>query len=408
MNEDRRAVLFGQPDLLGRLREIPAVILDPEERRLPSSAVSLKQCFSRDQLDDRHVDSLILKKIARSMARLMKDLADRSICPGLYDMKDIYVDMSGEDYPVFLTRPERFQMGDMEQDYEWFPEDERLLPDRVLFDQKDQDKANQRFLFRILVGSSRGNIHFPPVRSDMDYAQIFYNILPEDWKRWMEEERVVSSREWIETLSASIAAEEAFVRQIHDKEENISEAGPDPVEDGLNDRDDGFTAAVTGPGRTRHVLYLLLRTDLDCADTMSHLLYDMQDFMEADAGMRRDQLNTAIVYGSGSVKARDFRCYPDRFRFQIPPYIEEYSAGEAMLVSAALIDQIANREQGDSLHMVILLDGRLPNDRIFKAGLTALTRLQKEGVSFLVRSAGDVDCEACSSLKDLENNGEQL
>ena len=408
MNEDRRAVLFGQPDLLGRLREIPAVILDPEERRLPSSAVSLKQCFSRDQLDDRHVDSLILKKIARSMARLMKDLADRSICPGLYDMKDIYVDMSGEDYPVFLTRPERFQMGDMEQDYEWFPEDERLLPDRVLFDQKDQDKANQRFLFRILVGSSRGNIHFPPVRSDMDYAQIFYNILPEDWKRWMEEERVVSSREWIETLSASIAAEEAFVRQIHDKEGNISEAGPDPVEDGLNDRDDGFTAAVTGPGRTRHVLYLLLRTDLDCADTMSHLLYDMQDFMEADAGMRRDQLNTAIVYGSGSVKARDFRCYPDRFRFQIPPYIEEYSAGEAMLVSAALIDQIANREQGDSLQMVILLDGRLPNDRIFKAGLTALTRLQKEGVSFLVRSAGDVDCEACSSLKDLENNGEQL
>ena len=408
MNEDRRAVLFGQPDLPGKLREIPAVILDPEERRLPSSAVSLKQCFSRDQLDDRHVDSLILKKIARSMARLMKDLADRSICPGLYDMKDIYVDMSGEDYPVFLTRPERFQMGDMEQDYEWFPEDERLLPDRVLFDQKDQDKANQRFLFRILVGSSRGNIHFPPVRSDMDYAQIFYNILPEDWKRWMEEERVVSSREWIETLSASIAAEEAFVRQIHDKEENISEAGPDPVEDGLNDRDDGFTAAVAGPGRTRHVLYLLLRTDLDCADTMSHLLYDMQDFMEADAGMRRDQLNTAIVYGSGSVKARDFRCYPDRFRFQIPPYIEEYSAGEAMLVSAALIDQIANREQGDSLQMVILLDGRLPNDRIFKAGLTALTRLQKEGVSFLVRSAGDVDCEACSSLKDLENNGEQL
>jgi hypothetical protein len=79
-----------------------------------------------------------------------------------------------------------------------------------------------------------------------------------------------------------------------------------------------------------------------------------------------------------------------------------------MLVSAALIDQIANREQGDSLQMVILLDGRLPNDRIFKAGLTALTRLQKEGVSFLVRSAGDVDCEACSSLKDLENNGEQL
>ena len=402
MNEERRAMLLGQPDLLGKLKEIPAVVIGPQDRPLPSTAVSMKQCFSRDQLDARHVDSLILKKIARSMARLMKDLADRSVCPGLFDMKDIYVDMAGEDYPVFLTHPERFQMGELEQDYEWFPEDERLLPDRVLFDQKDQDRANQRFLFRILVGSSRGNIHFPPVRSDMDYAQIFYNILPELWKKWLEENRVVSCREWIETLSASIAGEEAFVRKLHNKERTLSEGGTDPAmgegyppEAGLLDENDE-------PGQTRYILYLLLRTNLACADSMSRLLYDSQEFMEAEAGLRRDQLSTAIVYGNGSVKARDFRCYPDRFRFQIPAHIEEYSAGEAMLVSAALIDRIPDRGQGESLQMVILLDGRIPNDRIFKAGLAALARLGEEGISFLVKSSGDVDCEACSSLKDLE------
>ena len=402
MNEERRTLLLARPGLLGRLKEIPAVITGPEDRPLPSTAVSMKQCFSRDQLDARHVDSLILKKIARSMARLMRDLADRSICPGLFDMKDIYVDMAGEDYPVFLTHPERFQMGDLEQDYEWFPEDERLLPDRVLFDQKDQDRANQRFLFRILVGSSRGNIHFPPVRSDMDYAQIFFNILPELWKKWLEEDRVVSCREWIDTLSASIAGEEVFVRKLHNKERILSEGGTYPAGEEGYPPEAGFMDKKDEPGQTRYVLYLLLRTNLACADSMSRLLYDSQELMEAEAGMRRDQLSTAIVYGNGSVKARDFHCYPDRFRFQIPAHIEEYPAGEAMLVSAALIDEILDRGQGESIQMVLLLDGRLPNDRIFKAGLAALIRLGEEGISFLVRSSGDVDCEACSSLKDLE------
>ena len=140
---------------------------------------------------------------------------------------------------------------------------------------------------------------------------------------------------------------------------------------------------------------------------MSRLLYDMQELLEEEAGLRRDQLSTAIVYGSGAVRARNFRCYPDRFRFQIPAHIEEYSAGEAMLVSVALVDQIRVDEPGETIKVVILLDGRIPNDRLFKAGLELLARLKEEEVSYLVRSAGDVDCEAFGNLKDLEEDPPQ-
>ncbi len=395
MNEERKKRLYEDRDLLAGLSEIPAVLTDPENRPLPFSAVSLKDCFARDHLDSQHIDSLILKKIARSMARLMKEFRDRGIFPGLYDMKDIYVDLAGSDYPVYLLFPERFQMGEMEQDYEWYPEDERNLPDTVFFDQAAQDRANQRFLFRILVGSSRGNIHFPPVRSEMDYAQIFYNILPDEWKTWLEEDRIVPAGDWIEALDASIEAEERMARQVRGK----------AVAELYSDLEAGPGKGEEEKGDLLHILFLLLRTDPDCADSMSRLLYDMQEILEGEACIKKYQLNTAIVYGDGVVKARDFRQYPEKFRFQIPSRISEYSPGEAMVIGAAMMEEYKKKHSEGIFRIGILLDGKIANDGMFRAGLEYLARLGDQGVSFAVRCLGDVDCEACQSLKELEHDG---
>ena len=392
MSEERKKWLRENRDLFAGLSEIPAVITDPEAGHLPSSAISLKECFARDSLDRHHIDSLILKKIARSMAGLMKELGDREICPGLYDMKDIYVDLSGSECPVYLLHPERFQMGEIEQDYEWYPEDERNLPDIVFFDQPAQDRANQRFLFRILVGSARGNLHFPPVRSELDYAQIFYNILPDEWKEWLEEDRVIPCQEWILTLTRSIEGEERMARQVRGKAvpELYSDLAEEPgKEEGKK-------------GEPLHILFLLLRTDTDCAESMSRLLYDMQEILEGKASIKKYQGNTAIVYGDGAVKARNFRRYPEKFRFQIPSHIEEYSPGEAMVIGASLLEEYRESHPEGIYRIGILMDGKMANDGLFRAGLERLSQLKDQGIAFRVQSLGDVDCEACLSLKELE------
>ena len=400
MNEDRRALLEQNREFVQKLKTVSGIVVSPEEQPVPSSAVSMKKCFSRDHLDAEHIDSLVLKKIARSMARIMRELEKCGIFPGLYDMREIFVDMRNSEYPVMITCPERFQIGDAEQDYEWYPEDERLLPDTTLFDQDKQDRANQRFLFRILVGSSRGNIRFPPVRSEMDYAQIFYNILPDEWKESNEKGEVIGCEEWIRLLSDSIRSEETFAKKIREREKKQP-----PGESG-----EGDAFAVAGPdlpgegaegsGGKMHVLFILLRTDLTCADSMSKLLYNSQEELEGEVFMRRYQLSTAIVHGDGAVQARDFRQYPPKFRFQVASQIGEYPAGEALVVGASLLEQ--RKEEEGSCRVVILLDGRIPNDAIFKAGLAALREAVKEDIPVTVRSQGDVDCEAFENLKLLD------
>ena len=51
--------------------------------------------------------------------------------------------------------------------------------------------------------------------------------------------------------------------------------------------------------------------------------------------------------------------------------------------------------------MYVLADGRLKNDRIFRAALPKLFACQQHGMEFYVLAAEDSRCEACQSLKNL-------
>ena len=109
------------------LRELPQVIFPGDEGRLPDQVCSLKQLFGRERMDAFHVERQRLYFLALSVATLLEGLSQRGICPGLLDLEDLVVNPEKEDSPVYLLRPQRFQLLSFEQVYEWYPEDERLL-----------------------------------------------------------------------------------------------------------------------------------------------------------------------------------------------------------------------------------------------------------------------------------------
>jgi len=149
--------------LAKNLCHIPGIICDDDKRKeeILQKGISLKTLFERQHMDEYHVDCLVLYRIAMQVLKILEGILKENVCPGLYDLKDFYTDVHGG-YPVFLLHPERFQFLDMEQDYEWYPEDERIFGDRLLFDKADQKMADTRLLFKILTAASRGNIGIPP------------------------------------------------------------------------------------------------------------------------------------------------------------------------------------------------------------------------------------------------------
>ena len=91
---------------------------------------------------------------------ILRQLSECHIYPGIIDLQDLYVDMNNSQYGVVLLHPEKFQLLTFEQDYEWYPEDERIFGDAVLFDEKMQQIADNRLIYKILVASARGNVKF--------------------------------------------------------------------------------------------------------------------------------------------------------------------------------------------------------------------------------------------------------
>ena len=121
-----RGQLFekGHP-VIRELKRIPEIIFEEQIAMLPSSAIPVKSLFARKQMDHYHVDSLILKKIAMQVLHILRQLSECHIYPGIIDLQDLYVDMNNSQYGVVLLHPEKFQLLTFEQDYEWYPEDEK-------------------------------------------------------------------------------------------------------------------------------------------------------------------------------------------------------------------------------------------------------------------------------------------
>lgn len=387
----------GHP-VIRELKRIPEIIFEEQIAMLPSSAIPVKSLFARKQMDHYHVDSLILKKIAMQVVHILRQLSECHIYPGIIDLQDLYVDMDNSQYGVVLLHPEKFQLLTFEQDYEWYPEDERIFGDAVLFDEKMQQIADNRLIYKILVASARGNVKVPPLKTEADYSELFYNILSEEWKQIFERREICSYEKLQQLLEDSIQIEEEFARMTKESLDEKSE----------QEKTEQFQTKKENKGEEEQfALFVILRTELDNSQKISKMLYILQDELELENTLLGHSRQQAFVFGNGAVQVKKFQRYHKDFRCQFPQVIRDYSAGEALIIGTDLLQEkkeellLKNKGEKQQFYLYILMDGRIKNDQLFQIALTKLKKVREEGVELKLRMVDNIYCEACQKLKDV-------
>lgn len=384
------------------LRKIPGILMEEDICRMPSSCISLKDLFARKQMDTCHVDCLILYKIARNLLKIITGLSRSQFFPGIISLEDIYVDMKQNNYPVYLLHPDKFQILNFEQDYEWYPEDERIFGDIPLFDRNTQLKADNRLIYKILIASVKGNVKIPPKMTEADYSDLFYKALPDEWKQIFEKEEPAGYGKMQELLDQCIEMEEAFARKAKQSldEKARKEAGEQLQE---------TTVVSYGKHDKKRVycMIVLLRTEQKEARKMSQMLYQTQDELETECRLSGRDCYQAFVFGDGVVTAKDFVLCSPGFRGQCQQQIKEYSAGEALIIAADMMEESMRYQPESEFRMYILVDGSLKNDRLFQSSLLRLKARKEEGMKlYLVCARGD-SCEASHHLYKLTGKEEK-
>lgn len=388
----------GHP-VIRELKRIPEIIFEEQIAMLPSSAISVKSLFARKQMDHYHVDSLILKKIAMQVLHILRQLSECHIYPGIIDLQDLYVDMNNSQYGVVLLHPEKFQLLTFEQDYEWYPEDERIFGDAVLFDEKLQQIADNRLIYKILVASARGNVKVPPLKTEADYSELFYNILSEEWKQIFERREICSYEKLQQLLEDSIQIEEEFARMTKESLDEKSEQKK-------QEKTEKFQTKKESE-EEQFALFVILRTELDNSKKISKMLYLLQDELELENTLLGHSCQQAFVFGNGAVQVKKFQRYHKDFRCQFPQVIRDYSAGEALIIGTDLLQEkkeellLKNKGEKQQFYLYILMDGRIKNDQLFQIALTKLKKVREEGVELKLRMVDNIYCEACQKLKDV-------
>lgn len=388
--------------VIRELRRIPEIIFEEQVAMLPSSAIPIKSLFARKQMDHYHVDSLILKKIATQVLHILKQLSESHIYPGIIDLQDLYVDMDNSQYGVVLLHPEKFQLLNFEQDYEWYPEDERIFGDTALFDEKMQQIADNRLIYKVLVASARGNVKVPPLKTEADYSELFYNILSEEWKNIFENREVCSYEKLQRMLEESIKTEEEFARMT---KESIDER----AEQKKKQKTEELQAKKETEGEEEQFnLFIILRTELDNSKKISKMLYMLQDELELENTLSGHSCQQAFVFGNGAVQVKKFQGYRKNFRCQFPQNIRDYSAGEALIIGTDLMEEKQKesllkgaKSQKQEFCLYILMDGRIKNDQLLHIAIDRLEKLKQEGVRLKLRMVDNIYCEACQKLKDV-------
>lgn len=388
----------GHP-VIRELKRIPEIIFEEQIAMLPSSAIPVKSLFARKQMDHYHVDSLILKKIAMQVLHILRQLSECHIYPGIIDLQDLYVDMNNSQYGVVLLHPEKFQLLIFEQDYEWYPEDERIFGDAVLFDEKLQQIADNRLIYKILVASARGNVKVPPLKTEADYSELFYNILSEEWKQIFERREICSYEKLQQLLEDSIQIEEEFARMTKESLDEKSEQKK-------QEKTEKFQTKKESE-EEQFALFVILRTELDNSQKISKMLYLLQDELELENTLLGHSCQQAFVFGNGAVQVKKFQRYHKDFRCQFPQVIRDYSAGEALIIGTDLLQEkkeellLKNKGEKQQFYLYILMDGRIKNDQLFQIALTKLKKVREEGVELKLRMVDNIYCEACQKLKDV-------
>ena len=401
--------------VIRQLREIPELIFPDEMEKLPPSALSLKQLFTRKQMDENHVDCLILYRIAAGALHILEELSRRGICPGLIEIGDFYAELLPGSVQVYLTHPEKFQLLHYEQDYEWYPEDERLFGELELFDKDAQRRADVRLLYKILVASAKGNVKMPPKYTEADYSELFYKALPDEWKELFQERPDCDYATMKEMLRQCIAMEESFARAARERldekvQKKLEEEERLSAENGGQEERQGK--------KTLFSMIVLLRTELEDSRIMSRMLYQLQDELETETSLSQWEWRQAFVFGNGNIAVKEFATYEPGFRCQCEQEIKDYSAGEALIIAANLMGEAMRGHQAGSPHrgrhekggavpeqqehifrMYALADGRLKNDWVFQAALSMLNDCQRQGMEFylliLMESILNIRWENC-------------
>ena len=388
----------GHP-VIRELKSIPEIIFEEQIGMLPSSAIPVKSLFARKQMDHFHVDSLILKKIALQVLHILKKLSQKHIYPGLIELQEFYVDMDNSQYGVVLLHPEKFQLLTFEQDYEWYPEDERIFGDATLFDEKMQQIADNRLIYKILVASAKGNVKIPPLKTEADYSELFYNILSEEWKQIFERREICSYEKLQQLLEDSIQIEEEFARMTKESLDEKSEQKK-------QEKTEKFQTKKESE-EEQFALFVILRTELDNSQKISKMLYLLQDELELENTLLGHSCQQAFVFGNGAVQVKKFQRYHKDFRCQFPQVIRDYSAGEALIIGTDLLQEkkeellLKNKGEKQQFYLYILMDGRIKNDQLFQIALTKLKKVREEGVELKLRMVDNIYCEACQKLKDV-------
>lgn len=385
--------------VIRELRKISGILMEEDICKMPSSCISLKDLFARKQMDACHVDCLILYKIASNLLRIMTGLSRSMIFPGIVGLEDIYVDMKRGNYPVYLIHPEKFQLLDFEQDYEWYPEDERLFGEVTLFNRESQLMADTRLIYKILIASVKGNVKIPPKMTEADYSELFYKTLPDEWKRLFEGKESMGYGKMKELLDQCIEIEENFAKKAKERLDDKArkEAG--------EERENAF---VRGKHEKKPVycMMVLLRSELKESRKMSRLLYQAQDELELEGCLSHWDCRQSFVYGDGVVMAREFESYAPGFRCQCQQQIKEYSAGEALIIASNMMEETMRLNPGSEFRMYIFADGSLKNDRLFRSALMLIKERKQEGMEIHLISEESDSCEACQNLRRLAEKKE--
>ena len=390
----------GHP-VIRQIKEISGIVFPEDMEALPSSAVSLKQLFSRKQMDENHVDCLVLYRIAAGVLCILKALAEKGIHPGLIEIGDFFVDLLPGSVQVYLTHPEKFQLLHYEQDYEWYPEDERLFGDLELFDAEAQRKADVRLIYKILVASSKGNVKMPPKFTEADYSELFYKALPDEWKQLFARKPDCEYEIMDQLLAQCIEMEESFAKEARERlDDKAQKKLGEQMFTGKHDarpEKDGNSEE-----KRLYSMIVLLRTELEDSRIMSQMLYQLQDELETETELAHWQWRQAFVFGNGSIAVKEFSSYPPGFRCQCEQEIKDYSAAEALMIAANLMEEMMKQyDKSNVFRMYALADGRLKNDRVFQAALSMLEERRQSGMEFYLIAGKDSRCEACQKLGNL-------
>lgn len=322
--------------------------------------ITLKELFSRENIETYHVDGHILLTIAKKVLYIMGELCEKGIYAGFLGLDCILVHSKKPQKAVMIAHPEYFQVGELPSSHPWYPSDSRLFDEEFeLFDEQSQKKADAKLIYKILTACEKGNGKIPPNSKTQEYSYLFWNILSREWKDYFLElpKKQVDHGELMDMLTRSIQEEKFYMSPA---EKRVTEEGNLSSQE-LADRLSAYGAIV------------ILREAGKSAHDISRQLYLLQEKLDCHPNYSFEQ---AFIMGDGHPFVREFRTYPVGFRAQLAHRIHSYSFGEVLLMGAEVLERAMQKKEKPGV-MFILLDGEIKNDAMFQGSLAKLEQIKE-------------------------------